>query len=90
MYGAHAALGEARAKAGSIERQASRLVKLAPAIGAGSEGGVHSRCRRALEEGVPRGALKQVAPLDFLTGAAALTWVEDVTDPGTRRSPAKA
>jgi alkylhydroperoxidase/carboxymuconolactone decarboxylase family protein YurZ len=38
-------------------------VKLALAIGAGSEDGVHSHCRRAIEEGVSREALKQVALL---------------------------
>lgn len=60
-------------------------MKLALAIGAGSEGGVHSHCRRALEEGVPREALKQVASLaiptlGFPRAVAALTWIEDVTE----------
>lgn len=94
LYRAYAALGEACAKAGPVEGQALRLVKLALAIGAGSEGGVHSHCRRALEEGVPKEALKQVAllavpTLGFPKAVAALTWVEDVTDPDTRRGPAK-
>lgn len=94
LYKAYSALGEACAKAGPIEGSALRLVKLALAIGAGSEGGVHSHCRRALEEGVPKEALKQVAllavpTLGFPKAVAALTWVEDVTDPSTRRNPAK-
>ena len=54
-----AALGETRAEA--ARTVASRLVRLAPAIGGGSGGGVHSRCRRAPKEGVPSGASKQVA-----------------------------
>jgi alkylhydroperoxidase/carboxymuconolactone decarboxylase family protein YurZ len=94
IWQAYAALGAACAGAGPVEGQALRLVKLALAMGAGSEGGVHSHCRRALEEGVPAAALKQVAllaipTLGFPRAVAALTWVEDVTDPGTRRHPTK-
>lgn len=94
LYRAYAALGDACAKAGPMDPQAQRLVKLALAIGAWSEGGVHSQCRRALEEGIPKEALKQVAllaipTLGFPKSVAALTWVEDVTDPGARRLPAK-
>jgi alkylhydroperoxidase/carboxymuconolactone decarboxylase family protein YurZ len=85
LYRAYAALGEACAKAGPVEGEALRLVKLALAIGAGSEGGVHSHCRRALEEGVSGEALKQVAllaipTLGFPRAVAALTWIEDVTE----------
>lgn len=94
IWHAFASLGEACAQAGPIEAQARHLVKLALAMGAGSEGGVHSHCRRALEEGVPAEALKQVAllaipTLGFPRAVAALTWVEDVTDPETRRHPTK-
>ncbi|MCB4820287.1 carboxymuconolactone decarboxylase family protein [Roseicella aerolata] len=91
LYRAYAALGEACAKAGPIDGQALRLVKLALAIGAWSEGGVHSHCRRALEEGIPKEALKQVAllaipTLGFPKAVAALTWIEDITD-GKRTTP---
>ena len=94
LYRHYAALGEACAEAGPIDRQAQRLVKLALAIGAGLEGGVHSQCRRALAEGVPGEALKQVAllaipTLGFPRAMAALTWIEDLTDPGTRRGRTK-
>jgi alkylhydroperoxidase/carboxymuconolactone decarboxylase family protein YurZ len=85
LYRAYAALGAACAGAGPVEGQALRLVKLALAIGAGSEGGVHSHCRRGMEEGVPKEALKQVAllaipTLGFPRAVAALTWIEDVTE----------
>lgn len=95
IWRAYAALGAACAQAGPVEGQALRLVKLALAIGAGSEGGVHSHCRRAIEEGVPPEALRQVAllaipTLGFPRAVAALTWVEDVTDPEARRRPATA
>lgn len=85
VWRAYAALGGACASAGPIEGQALRLVKLGLAIGAGSEGAVHSHCRRALEEGIAPEALKQVAllaipTLGFPRAIAALTWIEDVTD----------
>ncbi len=94
IWRAYAALGAACAEAGPIEGQTLRLIKLALALGAASEGGVHSHCRRALEEGVPAEALKQVAllaipTLGFPRAVAALTWVEDVTNPETRRHPTK-
>lgn len=85
LYRAYAALGAACAEAGPVEGETLRLVKLALAIGAGSEGGVHSHCRRGLEEGVPKEALKQVAllaitTLGFPRAVAALTWIEDITE----------
>ncbi len=91
VWRAYAALGAACAGAGPVEGEALRLVKLALAIGAGSEGGVHSHCRRALAEGVPPEALRQVAllaipTLGFPRAVAALTWVEDVTDPAAREA----
>jgi alkylhydroperoxidase/carboxymuconolactone decarboxylase family protein YurZ len=94
IWAAFAALGEACAASGPVDGQALRLVKLALAIGAASEGGVHSHCRRALEEGVAPEALKQVAlmaipTLGFPRAVAALTWVEDITDPGRRSHAAR-
>ena len=94
IWRAFADLGEACAKASPVEAHARHLVKLALAIGAGSEGGVHSHCRHALEEGVPPEALRQVAllaipTLGFPRAVAALTWVEDITNPETRRHAAR-
>lgn len=86
VWEAYAALGKASAEAGPLEGPAVRLVKLALAIGALSEGAVHSHTRRALEEGVAPEALRQVAilaipTLGFPQAVRALTWIEDVTDP---------
>ncbi|EKV29794.1 hypothetical protein C882_0224 [Caenispirillum salinarum AK4] len=58
-------------------------MKLALAIGAASEGGVHSHCRRALSEGIPPEAIQQVAilaigTLGFPQAVAALTWIDDI------------
>jgi alkylhydroperoxidase/carboxymuconolactone decarboxylase family protein YurZ len=94
VWRAFAALGKATAEAGPLDGHALRLVKLALAMGAGSEGAVHSHCRRAVAEGITAEALKQVAllaipTLGFPRAAAVLTWVEDVTDPGIGRAPPK-
>lgn len=85
VWDAYAALGKACSEAGPIDGRTARLVKLALAIGALSEGAVHSHTRRALEEGVSSQELKQVAlmaipTLGFPQGVRVLTWIEDVTD----------
>lgn len=85
VWKAYAALGEACALAGPIDRHALRLVKLALAIGASSEGAVHSHVRRALEEGLSKADLKHVAllaipTLGFPQAVRVLTWIEDVTE----------
>ncbi len=84
IWSAYAALGKACAEAGPIDSQTARLVKLSLAIGALSEGAVHSHTRRALEEGIAPEALKQVAmlaipTLGFPQAVRALTWIEDIT-----------
>ncbi|GGK51253.1 carboxymuconolactone decarboxylase family protein [Salinarimonas ramus] len=86
VWDAYAALGKATSEAGPIDGRTARLVKLALAIGALSEGAVHSHTRRALEEGIEPTALKQVAlmaipTMGFPQGVRALTWIEDITDP---------
>jgi alkylhydroperoxidase/carboxymuconolactone decarboxylase family protein YurZ len=85
IWSAFTALGKACAEAGPIDKRSSRLVKLALAIGASSEGAVHSHVRRALEEGLTKDELKQVAllavpTLGFPQAVKVLTWIEDITD----------
>ncbi|MCG6656884.1 carboxymuconolactone decarboxylase family protein [Halomonas campisalis] len=85
VWRAFQSLGEACAEAGPLDARTRRLVKLALAVGAGSEGAVHSHIRRGLAEGIEPEALKQVAMLAVPTlglpsGVAALTWIEDLTD----------
>jgi alkylhydroperoxidase/carboxymuconolactone decarboxylase family protein YurZ len=85
VWKAYAALGKACSEAGPIDGRTARLVKLALAVGALSEGAVHSHTRRALEEGLSKEELKQVAllaipTLGFPQGVKALTWIEDLTD----------
>ncbi len=89
VWHAYADLGEACAKAGPLDRKLVRLIKLALAIGAASEGAVHSHARRALAEGVAKEDLKHVAllaipTLGFPQAVKALTWIEDITEAGGR------
>lgn len=83
IWKAYSALGAACADSGPLEGKALRLVKLALAIGAASEGATHSHARRALDEGATAEELRQVAmlaipTLGFPRAVAALTWIEDV------------
>ncbi|WP_144926741.1 carboxymuconolactone decarboxylase family protein [Halorubrum salsamenti] len=85
VWDEYAALGKACSEAGPIEGEEKRLVKLALAAGAGSEGAVHSHVRRALEEGVDPEALRHVALLavptiGFPKAVAALTWIDDIVE----------
>lgn len=83
VWEAYAKLGEEAAAAGPLSERERRLVKLALAIGSGSEGATHSHARQALAEGLAPADVRHVALLAVTTmgwpaSAAALSWVEDV------------
>jgi alkylhydroperoxidase/carboxymuconolactone decarboxylase family protein YurZ len=85
LWSAYAGLGEACADAGPLDARTQRLIKLALAIGAASEGATHSHARRALKEGIAADELRQVAllaipTLGFPRAVAALTWIDDLAD----------
>lgn len=85
IWNAYAALGAACAESGPLDAKTRRLVKLALAIGAASEGATHSHARRADDDGVNAEEMKQVAmlaipTLGFPRAVAALTWIEDITE----------
>ncbi|MCB1347828.1 MAG: carboxymuconolactone decarboxylase family protein [Maritimibacter sp.] len=85
IWASYAALGKATANSGPLTDRERRLVKLALAVGAGSEGAVHSHTRRARSEGIEDAALAQVAllaigPLGLPRAVAAKTWIEDIAD----------
>ena len=85
VWDAYGQLGEACATCGPIDARTARLIKLALAIGAASEGAVHSHTRRAVEAGIAKEELLQVAALampslGFPRAVAALTWIADITD----------
>ena len=90
VWNAYASLGKACSEAGPLDGRSARLVKLALAIGALSEGAVHSHTRRAIAEGLSKDELKHVAllaipTLGFPQGVKVLTWIEDVTEPPLER-----
>jgi alkylhydroperoxidase/carboxymuconolactone decarboxylase family protein YurZ len=85
VWRAYRMLGDAAAEAGPLDARAQRLVKLALAVGARSQGAVHSHARRALREGIPAAALLQVpllavSSIGWSAAMAALAWVRDETD----------
>lgn len=91
VWDAYSALGKSCAEAGPLAADTRRLVKLALAIGAGSEGAVHSHTRQALAEGQSVESLRQVAALATTTlglpaAVAAFTWIADVTEDGSARA----
>jgi alkylhydroperoxidase/carboxymuconolactone decarboxylase family protein YurZ len=82
-------LGKACSEVGPIDGKTLRLVKLAFAIGALSEGAVHSHVRRELQEGISAEELRHVAllampTLGFPQGVRALSWIEDVAETTSR------
>ncbi|HEU4400984.1 MAG TPA: carboxymuconolactone decarboxylase family protein [Candidatus Polarisedimenticolia bacterium] len=84
---AYEALGEECQKAGPLDARTRALVKLALAVGAGLEGGVHSHTRRSLEAGATLDECRHVVLLGtttigFPSMMAALSWVEDVAKEG--------
>ena len=88
VWKAYQDLGESCNNAGPLDEKTLRLIKLALAIGAKSEGAVHSHARRALKLGITREELQQVALLavtsiGWSASMAALSWIQEVIDKGT-------
>ena len=85
VWDAYTKLGEETAAAGPLTERERRLVKLALAIGSGSEGATHSHARQAIAEGASAEDIRHVCLLAITTlgcpaSAAALSWVGDVLD----------
>ncbi|WP_135303322.1 carboxymuconolactone decarboxylase family protein [Haloarcula amylovorans] len=85
VWEAYSDLGEACSEAGPLDDETKRLVKLALAVGAQSEGAVHSHVRRGLDEGHSAAALEHVATLavptiGFPKAMAARSWISDLTE----------
>ena len=84
LWRAFQALGEATGKAGPLSEREQRLVNLALAIGANSEGATHSHARRGSSEGLTADELEHVAFLAITTlgwprAIRGLTWIRDLT-----------
>ncbi len=85
VWKAYQDFGEACSNAGPLDEKTVRLVKLALAVGAKSEGAVHSHTRRALRQGISPEELRQVALLAVTSigwspSMASLSWIQDVVD----------
>lgn len=85
VWNAYAKLGAAISGAGPLAGRERRLVKLALAIGSGSEGAVHSHTRQALAEGISaedvrHSAILGITTLGFPRAMAALSWVDDIIE----------
>jgi len=85
VWDAYSDLGRACSEAGPLDDETRRLVKLALAIGAESEGAVHSHVRRGLDEGLTAEQLQHVAVLSIPTlgfpqAMAARSWISDLTE----------
>lgn len=85
VWKAYQEFGEACGDAGPLDLKTARLVKLALAVGAKSEGAVHSHTRRALKQGISPEELQQVALLAVTSigwspSMAALSWIQDVVE----------
>lgn len=90
IWAAYQSLGAAAAQAGPLDGRTVRLVKLALAVAAESEGAVHSHTRRALDEGLAHEELLHVALLaipsiGLAKAVAAMTWIEDILEGGEGR-----
>src|SRR3989304_253391 len=86
VWQAYGGVGQAAPEAGPLDARTRRLVKLALSIGASSEGAVHSHTRRAVEEGLSKKELKQVAllaigKLGLPQAVKGLRWIGGITDP---------
>ena len=90
VWAAYEQLGAACAESGPLDARTLRLVKLAIAIGAESEGAVHSHVRRALDAGLKPDELLHVSllaipSLGLAKAVAAMTWIEDILERGEDR-----
>jgi alkylhydroperoxidase/carboxymuconolactone decarboxylase family protein YurZ len=84
LWEAFERLGEAASRAGPLEPRTRRLIHLALAIAADSEGATHSHARRASSEGISSEELEHVAILAITTtgwsqAMKGLAWVRDIT-----------
>ena len=84
LWRAFQELGKAASQAGPLDDRTRRLVHLAFAIAADSEGAAHSHVRRALAEGISADELDHVALLAVTTlgwpkAMKGLSWVRDIT-----------
>src|SRR5215469_13093213 len=82
VWKAFTGLADACHEAGPLDEKTRRLVKLALAIGAGTEGGTHSAVRHAKEAGISIEEMEHVVmlgvtTLGFPAAGRAMAWIHD-------------
>ena len=82
IWQAFSNLAQACHSAGPLDEKTRRLVKLAIAVGAGTEGGTHSAVRHAVEAGITAQEMEHVVLLSITSlglpaAGRALTWIQD-------------
>ncbi len=83
LFDAYENLGDECQKAGPLTPRERALAKLAIAVGAGLEGGVHAHTRRALDAGVTPEEIRHtvllaLTTIGFPSMMKAMAWIEDV------------
>ena len=78
-------LGDEAQKSGPLDEKERAIAKLAIAVGAGLEGGVHAHARRGLDAGLTPEQIRHVVILalttiGFPSMMKTFTWVEDVLE----------
>ncbi len=78
-------LGKATKAAGPLNEKTARLIQLAAAATARSEGSVHSHTRRALAAGAKPEEIRHAiilltSTIGFPNVSAALSWADDILD----------
>ncbi|MDR4499319.1 MAG: carboxymuconolactone decarboxylase family protein [Candidatus Scalindua sp.] len=78
-------LGKHCHEAGPLDEKTRRIAKLGIAVGAGSEGAVHSAVRNALEAGLSKEEIMHVCILSITTiglppAVATMTWIKDLIE----------
>lgn len=85
VWDSYMAFGESCANAGPLDARTRRLLKMALAIGARSEGAVHSHVRQGREEGIGDDEIRHVAvlaitTLGFPAAMAGFSWINDMLE----------
>nr|MBF0222174.1 carboxymuconolactone decarboxylase family protein [Desulfobulbaceae bacterium] len=85
VVSAHQELGKALYDAGPLDKKTAQLIKLAAAAATGSEGGVHSHSKRALDAGASKEEIYHAlillsSSVGFSNAAAAVSWARDILE----------
>lgn len=85
VLSAHQTLGKELYDAGPLDKKTAQLIKLAAAAATGSEGGVHSHSKRALDAGASKDEIYHTlillsSSVGFSNAAAAVSWARDILE----------